>query len=209
MTWRWPRRSPRSPKSWTCTLPAPTDPEQTRLNAEIETLREASLGYPPTLANTLINLLSHAEVLLTKQAPTEELFEAATSNRISGLTDELVSNLRFELGRKEVEIANYDRGLLVVIALLALFWILLALHQRRKGGAVAAAAGPVIAPAAGATAPTARADDRPSPVPVPAQSRRVAPPDGTQAHSAEADLERMTVNGFVVNCGCRHPRRVG
>ena len=179
---------------------APTDPEQTKLTAEIETLREASLGYPPTLANTLVNLLSHAEVLLTKQAPTEELFEAATSNRISGLTDELVNNLRFELGRKEVEIANYDRGLLVVIALLALFWILLALHQRRKGGAVAAAAGPVIAPAASAPAPTARADDRPSPAPAPAQSRRVAPSDGTQTHSAKADLERMTVNGFVINC---------
>ena len=179
---------------------APTDPEQTRLTEEIETLREASLGYPPTLANTLVNLLSHAEVLLTKQAPTEELFEAATSNRISGLTDELVNNLRFELGRKEVEIANYDRGLLVVIALLALFWILLALHQRRKGGAVAAAAGPVIAPAASAPAPTARADDRPSPAPAPAQSRRVAPSDGTQTHSAKADLERMTVNGFVINC---------
>ena len=179
---------------------APTDPEQTRLTAEIETLREASLAYPPTLANTLINLLSHAEVLLTKQAPTEELFEAATSNRISGLTDELVNNLRFELGRKEVEIANYDRGLLVVIALLALFWILLALHQRRKGGAVAATAGPVIAPAAGATAPAAGADDRPPPSPAPAQSRRAAPSDGPQAPSTEAELERLTVNGFVVNC---------
>ena len=179
---------------------APTDPEQTRLTAEIETLREASVGYPPTLANTLINLLSHAEVLLIKQAPTEELFQAATSNRISGLTDELVGNLRFELGRKEVEIANYDRGLLVVIALLALFWILLALHQRRRGGAVAAAAGPAVVPEAGVAAPAVGADDRPSPAPAPVQARPATPSDEPQAHSAEEDLERLTVNGFVVSC---------
>lgn len=179
---------------------APTDPEQTRLTTEIETLREASVGYPPTLANTLINLLSHAEVLLIKQAPTEELFQAATSNRISGLTDELVGNLRFELGRKEVEIANYDRGLLVVIALLALFWILLALQQRRRGGAVAAAAGPAVMPEAGVAAPAAGADDRPSPAPAPVQARPATPSDEPRAHSAEEDLERLTVNGFVVSC---------
>lgn len=180
---------------------APTDSEQTRLTAEIRKLREASLNYPPTLSNNLLNLLSHAEVLLTKQAPTEELFEAATSNRISGLTDELVNNLRFELGRKEVQLANYDRGLLVVMALLALFWILLALHQRRRGGAVAAAAGPAFAPAAAADAPMAgAADQRPAPAPAPTRSRTAAPSDGPEAHPAERDLERLTVNGFVVNC---------
>ena len=180
---------------------APTDSEQTRLTVEIEKLRETSLSYPPTLANTLINLLSHAEVLLIKQGPTEELFEAATSNRISGLTDELVNNLRFELGRKEVQLANYDRGLLAVIALLALFWILLALHQRRRGGAVAAAAGPAFASASGPDAPMARATDEwPSPAPAPVQSRPAAPSEGPEAHPAEPDLERLTVNGFVVNC---------
>ncbi len=180
---------------------APTDSERTRLTAEIEELRKASLGYPPTLSNTLLNMLSHAEVLLTKQAPTEELFEAATSNRISALTDELVNNLRFELGRKEVQVANYDRGLLVVIVLLAVFWILLALHQRRRSGAAAAAAGPALAPAAEPGAPMAEAaGEQPSAAAPPDRSRPAAPPAEPEARVADADLERRTVNGFVINC---------
>ena len=102
-------------------------------------------------------MLSHAEVLLTKQAPTEELFEAATlPTEFPRSTDELVNNLRFELGRKEVQVANYDRGLLSSSSCFAVFWILLALHQRRRSGAAAAAAGPALAPAAEPGAPDGR-----------------------------------------------------
>ena len=181
---------------------APTDAEQARLSSEIEELRQASVRYPPPLSNTLSNLFSHAEVLLIKQAPTEELFQAATSNKISGLTDELVNNLRFELGRKEVQLAYYDRGLLVVIALLAVFWILLALQQRRRGGAVAAAAAvPAPVPSERAEAPMAgAADARPSQPSAPVQSHPARPSDGPESHSAKVDLEKATINGFVVNC---------
>ena len=116
-------------------LVTPTEASQARLLAELETLRRKSVSYPLPLANSLANLLSHAEVLITKQGPTEELFREATSQNISNMTDDLVDSLRFALGRKSDEMAQYDRGLLAVVVLLALFWILLALQQRRRSGA--------------------------------------------------------------------------
>ena len=179
-------------------LVTPSDEAQTRLRREMESLRETSVRYPPTLANTLSNLFSHAEVLLTRQGPMEELFEEATSDKISRLTDELAGNLRFELGRKEVQLAYYDRGMLVVIALLALFWILLALHQRRRGGTDAATAGTaaVVPPPQPAASPPPSVDPRPSPAPVAARTADAPPPHG----SAEADLEKATIDGFVVKC---------
>ena len=181
-------------------LASPSEAAQERLAAGIEELRADSVTYPPALSNTLTNLVSHAEVLLAKQAPTEELFAEATSNRISGLTDELVNNLQFELGRSQAQLAFYDRGMLVVIALLALFWIGLALQQRRRAGAetAPAAEAAAFAPApsearaahagangsadAAAPAPAARPAPRPAPAPLP----------------LEPDLEEATVRGFVV-----------
>lgn len=181
-------------------LVTPTDSDQTRLLNDINELRQASVSYPPALANTLTNLFSHAEVLLTKQGPTEELFREATSNRISGLTDELAGNLRFELGRKEVQLAYYDRGMLVVMALLALFWIALALHQRRRAGAPAAPAGATTAvvPPAEAHAPAHAADG--SGPPAAAEPAPVAPAAAQKPMQAEADLEEATIRSFVVTC---------
>ena len=176
-------------------LTTPTESTQERLLDEVEALRKESVGYPPALANGLTNLISHAEVLLTKQGPTEELYREATSNRISGLTDELAGNLRFELGRKEVQLALYDRGMLVVMALLALFWIVLALHQRRRGGAVAAASA-FVPPAEPAAPPQEAAGARP--VPAPARPRPAPAP--APAALPEPDLEEVTVKGFVVKC---------
>ena len=181
-------------------LVTPTDTAQNRLLEEIERLREASVSYPPALSNTLLNLFSHAEVLLTKQGPTEELFEEATSNRISNLTDELAGNLRFELGRKEVQLAYYDQGMLAVIALLALFWILLALHQRRRGATAAAAA--AFVPPAAAVAPSPSAADAPQPAAAP--TTRSAPAWSSSAPEpqpvTDADLEDATINRFIVRC---------
>ena len=180
-------------------LASPTDAAQERLAGEIETLRTASVTSPPALANTLINLVSHTEVLLTKQGPTVELFEEATSNRISGLTDELINNLRFELGRAQAQLAFYDRGMLVVIALLALFWIGLALHQRRRAGvpAAPAAGAAALAPTPPASQPAHAAAngsaEAAAPVPV-AQSPAPAP----APMPLEPDLEEATVRGFVV-----------
>jgi len=123
-------------------LSTPTDDGAERLGADITKLREASVAYPPPLANALANLLAHAEVLLTRHAPTETLFQEATSNDISDLADQLVGSLEFELARHASAAANYERGMLAVIGVLALFWIVLAMQQRTRDGANAASEAP-------------------------------------------------------------------
>ena len=182
-------------------LASPSDTAQERLTGGIEALRSESVTYPPQLANTLTNLVAHAEVLLAKQAPTEELFAEATSNRISGLTDELVNNLQFELGRSQAQLAFYDRGMLVVIALLALFWIGLALQQRRRTGAEAAPAAEAAAFAPAAPRPAHAAgnghlDVAAAPAPEGRPAPRAAP--ASVPAPLEPDLEEATVRGFVV-----------
>ena len=126
-------------------LAAPDDAAKRRLAGELGRLREASVTYPPLLANALANLLAHAEVLLEKQEPTEELFRGATSNEISETTDRLVGDLEFELARKETLATWYQGGTLGAVGLLALFWIVLAFLPRTRAAppAVAlSAAGP-------------------------------------------------------------------
>ena len=134
-------------------LATPTGPGKERLTAEMEKLREHSVAYPPPLANALANLLAHAEVLLARQAPTDMLFKDATSNDITDLADRLAGNLEFELARQDTLATNYERGVLAVIGLLALFWILLAVQQRARGGAAApGASGEALAGAASVAA---------------------------------------------------------
>ena len=116
-------------------LSNPTETARARLSEELQRLREASVTQPPALANGLVNLTSHAEVLLDKQGPTEELFEKATSGDIGNLTERLVGALEFELSRKAVQSVWYERGMLAVIAVLALFWVGLAVQQRARGAA--------------------------------------------------------------------------
>ena len=120
-------------------LSAPSDEGADRLVADMTELREASVAYPPPLANALANLLAHAEVLLTRHAPVEALFQEATSNDITDLADRLVGNLEFEAARQRSTAAGYERGVLAVVGVLALFWIVLAVQQRARGGTDAAA----------------------------------------------------------------------
>ena len=130
-------------------LATPTDPGKERLTADMEKLREDSVAYPPPLANALANLLAHAEVLLARQAPTDLLFQEATSNDITDLADRLAGSLEFERSRQDALATNYERGVLAVIGVLALFWILLAVQQRARGGAAApGASGEALAGAA-------------------------------------------------------------
>ena len=64
------------------------------------------------------------------------LFQEATSNDITDLADRLAGNLEFELARQEsLGDQRYERGVLAVIGLLALFWI----AARRCSSAPAAA----------------------------------------------------------------------
>ena len=182
-------------------LATPSEASRDRLLKEIGKLRDASVAYPPSLANTLANLFSHAELLVTKQAPTEELYREATSNRVSRLTDELAGNLRFELGRKEIQLAYYDHGMLAVVAILALFWIALALHQRRRGEAVAAPAVPGDTVVAATSPPLAAAGGQAaSPARTPSSAAQAPAPVALEPESEEQDLEEATMKGFVVKC---------
>ena len=200
-------------------LATPTDTSQSRLKAEIKKLRDSSVAYPPPLANALANLFSHAEVLVAKQGPTEELFRSATSGEVSDLTDQLSSNLEFELGKKILLATYYDRGMLAVFAVLILFWILLALQQRIRGGSSVT---PVtsrpstiqIEPAAvqearatgGATAEAeATVAAAPETEPAPAEDAPVhaesVPWTGPAVSSSQStSAESVLMQGFVVKC---------
>ena len=205
-------------------LATPTDTSQSRLTTEIKRLRESSVAYPPSLANALANLFSHAEVLVAKQGPTEELFKSATSSEVSDLTDQLTGNLEFELGKRVLLATYYDRGILAVFAVLILFWVLLALQQRiRSGSSVTPVASrpstieiePVsrtdvpiaegVTAAADATVDMETEAAEPQPVPLPADGAPVpaeaAPPPGP-AVSASQDTtsESVLLHGFVVRC---------
>ncbi len=117
-------------------LSTPTDAARERLAAEVEALREASVGFAPALANALANLLAHTEVLLARQAPTEALFAEATSDDLAGHSGRLAASLGFERDRAAARGTLYERAMLGVFGVLALFWVGLALQQRARGGAV-------------------------------------------------------------------------
>ena len=154
-------------------LAAPNDAGKDRLAGELDRLRESSVTHPPPLANALANLLSHAEVLLGRQGPTEELFRGATSNEVSDLTARLVGNLEFELARKETLTTYYEGGILGSVVLLALFWIVLAFQSRVRGRV-------------GGPAPAALVADAPVPAPAEPPAPRPAPEP-----AAAADLARL------------------
>ena len=203
-------------------LATPTDTSQSRLTAEIKKLRESSVAHPPALANALANLFSHAEVLVAKQGPTEELFRRATSGEVSDLTDQLTGNLEFEHGKKVLLATYYDRGILAVFAALILFWVLLALQQRIRGGAAAGRVAPrpatiEVEPASRAGMPpaegvTAAADTTleietetepaaPAPADAAAAPAEVAPLPGPAVSSSQIPTpESALLHGFVVKC---------
>ena len=159
-------------------LAAPDDAAKRRLAGELGRLREASVTYPPLVANALANLLAHAEVLLGKQEETEELYRGATSNELSESADRLVGDLEFELARKETLATWYRGGTLGAVGLLALLWVVLAFVPRSRSSAPAAAL-----PAAGPSPFDALAppDPPPAPGPEPAHAEPARPGGAEQA----------------------------
>ena len=137
-------------------LATPTVEGKERLSTDMAALREDSVTYPPPLANGLANLLAHAEVLLERHEPTETLFQEATSTELTDLANRLAGNLEFELSRQAGLATRYERGVLGVVGVLALFWIVLAVQQRARRGAAPAALAEVPADAA---PPAPAADD--------------------------------------------------
>lgn len=110
-----------------------SDVVKRRLTGELRDLRRASATYPLPLANTLADLISHGEILLTWKEPVETLFQEAASDNVSELTNRLVGNLELDLSKREAKAAYYERGTLSVIGVLALFWILFAVQYRIRG----------------------------------------------------------------------------
>ena len=129
-------------------LEAPTDAAKGRLTVALERLGTSSIGLPAPLPNHFANFISHAEVLLSRQAPTDELFSLATSTEISDLGAKLVDDLGFELGKKLERNDYYWNGILVAVAALLLLWIVFAVSRTRANVAQAtvAAAVPASAP---------------------------------------------------------------
>ena len=165
-------------------LSNPTDTARTRLAEELERLREASVAHPPALANGLANFVAHAEVLLDRQGPTEELFQRATSSDIAVLTERLVGGFEFELGKQALQSAWYERGMLGVIALLALVWVGLALQQRVRGADPLAQGAP--APLADAAVAGAAAQSR-------SAREGAAPADDAAPHEEDEEDLRAAV----------------
>ena len=179
-------------------LASPSDASKPRLSSDIEKLREDSVAYPASLANGIANLLAHAEVLLARQAPTDLLFQEATSNETGELANRLAGNLDFESVRRDTVSTNYERGVLGVIGVLALFWILLAVHQSGRGTAAAIRAAPGVLPAAikddaplRAWALQDRSGTEPTPVSIAAERAAAA-----QASPTALNAESAMLYGF-------------
>ncbi len=121
-------------------LAAPTDATKGRLTVALERLGASATALPAPLPNYFANFISHAEVLLARQAPTGELFSLATSSEISDLAVKLVDDLGFELARKQERNDYYLNGILVAVAALLLLWIVFAVSRTRATVAEATAA---------------------------------------------------------------------
>ena len=204
-------------RDMTSYLATPTDTARERLTAELQRLREKSVAYPLPLANALANLSAHAEVLLEKQEPTEQLFAEATSSDISDFTDRLADSLEFELGRTEILATYYEVGILGVFGVLTLFWIVLAFQQRSR----AATGAPELVrqitptPRPDLAVPASAADPAPPPSPVaeaPAKDDDAGDalsdvplleepdPEPEPAATVEQDAEVAMMQGFLAEC---------
>lgn len=129
-------------------LEAPTDAAKGRLTVALERLGTSSVGLPAPLPNHFANFISHAEVLLSRQAPTDELFSLATSSEISELATKLVDDMGFELGRKLERNDYYWNGILVAAAALLLLWIVFAVSRTRAASVAQATVSAEVPPSA-------------------------------------------------------------
>ena len=141
-------------------LAAPSDAAKGRLKAVVERLGAQAPGLPERLANAVVNFIAHANVLLDRQGPTDEIFEQATSSDISDLSVRLIGDLRTELDRVQQRGSSYMNGILGAAAALLVLWVVLAVVRTRpvvREGAYAETTAGVAAPAveAALTAPEA------------------------------------------------------
>ena len=191
-------------------LATPAAPEKERLMRVLDELGDDIVGRYPTLANTIANFVAHGQVLLDKQAPTEEIFQEAISNQISDLGESLINSLESEIGKTEQMVAYYERGILASGGALWVVWLAVALqlprdnrqrngfqHQERaaldKIAAAAAAAPPSSLPPLPLGEPlvAARAAAPPPPSEPLVAARQASP---QLSPREDAGLERLTAD---------------
>ena len=175
-------------------LAAPTDATKGRLTVTLERMadRAATLGAP--LPGYFANFISHAEVLLERQAPTDELFSMATSSEISDLAVQLVNDLEFELERKQERNGYYLNGILAAVGALLLLWVVYAVSRTRTTVAQATAA-----PAELATAETQRAevDGEPATGVAESAAQVASLADGTESANAKLLMSHKILSEVV------------
>jgi len=113
-------------------LATPAPPEKERLMRVLQELGDGIMARHPSLANTIANFVAHGQVLLDKQAPTEEIFQEATSDRITVLGEDLIEGLEAESVKVEEIVSNYERGILASGGALWLLWLAIALRLPRE-----------------------------------------------------------------------------
>ena len=190
-------------------LATPAAPEKERLMRVLDELGDDIVGRYPTLANTIANFVAHGQVLLDKQAPTEEIFQEAISNQISDLGESLINSLESEIGKTEQMVAYYERGILASGGALWVVWLAVALqlprdnrqrngfqHQERaaldKIAAAAAAAPPSSLPPLPLGEPLVAARAAAPPPSEPLVAARQASPQLSPRE--DAGLERLTAD---------------
>ena len=109
-------------------LATPAAPEKERLMRVLQELGDGIIARHPSMANAIANFVAHGQVLLDKQEPTEEIFQEATSDRISVLGEALIAGLEAEIAKVEAIVANYERGILAAGGALWLLWLAIALR---------------------------------------------------------------------------------
>ena len=122
-------------------LTSPAPPEKERLTRVLADLGDDIATRHPALINTTMNFVAHGQVLLEKQAPTEEIFQEATSDQISELSETIINGLQSEIDRTEALATWYERGIIGTGVVLWLMWLAIAFKmpkskdQTRSGGA--------------------------------------------------------------------------
>ena len=113
-------------------LATPAPPEKERLMRVLQELGDGIMARHPSLANTIANFVAHGQVLLDKQAPTEEIFQEATSDRITVLGEAIIEGLEAEIVKVEEIVSNYERGILASGGALWLLWLAIALRLPKE-----------------------------------------------------------------------------
>ena len=112
-------------------LASPAPPEKERLTRMLSELGNSIATRHPALVNTAMNFVAHGQVLLEKQAPTEEVFRAATSSQISELGETIITGLESDREQATAQAAWYERGIIGTGTVLWMMWLTIAFRMPR------------------------------------------------------------------------------